>query len=159
MPPEPKSSKLVLIVDDECSIRTILTHALRLAGYRAAVAESGEEALALFEQRHDRIGLVICDLNLPGISGEQVISELTRIDSAVPVVVATGSGWDPALRKLYPTVVEQLMKPYDLEAVLSVLREHFPDQAQANIPGGEHRLNVERHPVPENAVPPNIRTI
>lgn len=119
-----KSSKLTLIVDDECPIRTILAQALRLAGYRIRVVETGEETFELFARDHEQIGLVIYDWNRPDISGEKVVAEIARINCNVPIVVSTGSGASAHLSTLYPTIVAQLLKPYDLRNVLRELGEY-----------------------------------
>ena len=76
----------VLVVDDEKKIREILVSYLEAYGYRAISAGGGEEALALFA-RH-QISLVLLDLMLPGMTGEEVCRRIREI-SSVPVIMVT----------------------------------------------------------------------
>jgi DNA-binding response OmpR family regulator len=79
-------NKCVLVVDDETAITNIVSSYLEKAGYETVCAHDGRAALELFD-RHAPV-LVILDLMLPGLSGEQVCTAL-RKQSRVPVIMLT----------------------------------------------------------------------
>jgi excisionase family DNA binding protein len=78
----------VLVVDDEASIRDLLSRALALADYDVDVVASGQAALE--RMRHSGYSLLITDLKMPGLDGLSVITAARRVDSKLPVIVITG---------------------------------------------------------------------
>lgn len=79
-------AETILVVDDEASIRDMLTYNLEKASYRVLVARDGGEALEL--ARKERPDLIILDLMLPGVDGFEVCRELRR-QGQVPVIMLT----------------------------------------------------------------------
>lgn len=78
----------ILIVDDEPEIREELAEYLAGKGYRVIVAGDGPEGLAKF--RAEPCDLVITDMKMPGMAGDEVIRRLRGIAPGLPVVVLTG---------------------------------------------------------------------
>jgi len=97
--PEPRDSRRrVLVVDDDADWRHFLAECLADLGYRAMEASSGEEALALLA--HQAFGIILLDLRMPGMNGEEVARRLPG--GAGRVVFLTGAPVDevgPALRQ------------------------------------------------------------
>jgi two-component system alkaline phosphatase synthesis response regulator PhoP len=80
------SGETILIVDDEPKIiKTVRTY-LENAGFRVATAADGQTALTIF--RHEKPGLVVLDLGLPGLDGLDVARSMRR-DSNVPIIMLT----------------------------------------------------------------------
>lgn len=79
----------VLIVDDEASNRTFAERALGQAGYEVAVASDGLEALAITE-KGERFDLLLADLIMPGMRGDELARQLHRIDPNLKVLYFTG---------------------------------------------------------------------
>ena len=79
----------ILIVDDEQSIRTTLAQILGDERHKTSIADSGEEALALFAR--EEFDLVILDLWLPGVDGLAVLERI-RAAAGPPVIVISGHG-------------------------------------------------------------------
>ena len=86
----------VLVVEDEPRIAHFLGKALRLDGYEAVTAEDGD--VGLFLAMTEPFDLVVLDLTLPGRSGLEVLSTLSRDRSELPVLMLTGRD-DPAARR------------------------------------------------------------
>ena len=80
----------VLVVDDELSMRQMLSVALRREGYEVVVAEDGRAALAALQK--GAFDVVITDVRMPELSGVDVLREAKRIDPAVPVIMMTAYG-------------------------------------------------------------------
>ena len=74
----------ILIVDDDMAINDMLVKYLRKNGYITYSAYSGTEALLFLEKQ--KVNLIILDLMLPGLSGEQVLAEIKKTKN-VPVIV------------------------------------------------------------------------
>ena len=80
----------VLLVDDEPSVRNILTALLTASGYRVIKASSGKEALALFSTRGDEVALVLTDVMMADGDGFSVVSELRRQNVKIPMLMMSG---------------------------------------------------------------------
>ena len=78
----------ILIVDDEPEIREEMAEYLAGKGYRVIVAGDGPEGLAKF--RAEPCDLVITDMKMPGMAGDEVVRRLREIAPGLPVVVLTG---------------------------------------------------------------------
>ncbi len=84
-------SKKILVVDDEFKIVEFTEVYLINSGYEVYKAYTGKEALALFQTQ--KIDLVLLDLMLPDISGEQICNEIRKI-SKVPIIMLTAKSGD-----------------------------------------------------------------
>ena len=108
----------VLVVDDEEILREVLSESLQEEGFRVLSAANGSEALALYETHRNDIGLVITDLGMPIMTGEQLYDRLRAIDPEVKVIVSSGfldsSNKSELLRK---GIKDVLTKPFKFELI------------------------------------------
>jgi CheY-like chemotaxis protein len=74
---------LILVVDDDATVRRVLELLLRRFGYRVLVATSGAEGLALYRARGSEIALVILDVQMPEMSGPATLAALRQINPTV----------------------------------------------------------------------------
>jgi len=110
----------VLIVDDEKMIRSLLKMSLQRMGYEVTTAESGEEALRIFEEAS--FDLVLLDILMPGIDGFTVCTELRRI-SDVPIVMLTALNRpDDIVRGLELGADNYITKPFTFKEVEARIR-------------------------------------
>src|SRR5689334_10469355 len=94
---EPASeTKRVLLVEDEENVQLFIARVLMSAGYDVTVASNGDEALAATT---DRLDLLVADLRLPGLSGDQVAERLRQRNPALKVLYLTGWVDDAVLRR------------------------------------------------------------
>jgi DNA-binding NtrC family response regulator len=118
------SAGCILIVDDEQRQREIYHDILEGEGYEAATAPSGEAALKLLAGR--RFDLVITDLNLTGMTGVQLLSEILSADPTVAVVLITGyPSIQSAIEATKRGVYQYLEKPVDRDRLLEVVESVF----------------------------------
>ncbi len=104
----------LLIIDDEKNIREGLAANFELEGYNVKTAADGEEGLALI--RNGDIDLVITDLRMPGLSGEDVLKTVTAEQSGIPVIILTGHGSiDAAVNAMRHGAYNFLTKPLNLD--------------------------------------------
>jgi CheY-like chemotaxis protein len=80
----------IMVVDDEHVIGALCAQSLGDAGYDVVTADSGFKCLDLFQRAPKDYHLILLDLNMPGMSGEETFERLRQISSAVPIVVTTG---------------------------------------------------------------------
>ncbi len=110
------ASPFILIVDDEEIIRTLLTQALTLRGYKTLAAPSKTEAQKLLDEHI--FDLLIVDKNLPDGSGLDIISKCRRRDHHTEAIVITGySDTDSAIQAITLGVFRYVRKPFDLDAL------------------------------------------
>lgn len=78
----------ILIIEDDNDINNLLNTALQKEGYETIQAFSGTEARMVLQMNNDLVSMVLLDLMLPGISGEEVLA-LIRTQGNTPVIVLT----------------------------------------------------------------------
>jgi excisionase family DNA binding protein len=108
----------VLVVDDEASIRDLLSKTLALAEYDVDVAPDGRSALE--RMRLYPYDLLIADLKMPGMDGLTVIREAKRYKADLPVIIITGfSTESSAIEAVNLGVAGYLTKPFRVPQVLA----------------------------------------
>ncbi len=114
----------ILVVDDEESLRVMVGRILGRAGYTVLTAGDGEEALDLYKRGPAKISLVILDLVMPKMSGQECLEELLRIDPKAKILISTGVSPGDEQTKLVidPRSSGFIHKPYDNTQLLSVVR-------------------------------------
>jgi DNA-binding NtrC family response regulator len=106
----------ILVVDDDDGVRDLMVRRYRHSGYSAVGVSSSEEALELLADGN--IDLVITDINLPGVSGADLIAHIQENCPDVPVIAITAySNIDIAIKVLKLGAADFVVKPFDLGAV------------------------------------------
>jgi CheY-like chemotaxis protein len=114
--------ELILVVDDEASIREITKSTLETYGYKVITANEGTEALALYAQRRDEIRVIILDMVMPIMDGLPTIRALRRIDPQVKIIAVSGLKDDNKIDGLNAADVNIfLQKPYTAKALLKTV--------------------------------------
>lgn len=85
-------SNCVLIVDDDPTQRRLIEGVLEKNGIRSHLASGGKEALDILAEGADKIDIMLLDLNMPEMSGIEVLEAIRPLDYGVPVIVLTGQG-------------------------------------------------------------------
>ncbi len=87
----PSGSKTrILVVDDEPEVRSVVSEVLARGGYRVTAAAHGAEAWQRFAEAPDAFALVVTDLTMPGLSGDELAGKILALRPDTPVVVCTG---------------------------------------------------------------------
>ena len=124
--------ELILVVDDEESIRQITKGTLETFNYRVLTAGDGTEAVALYAQHRDEVALVLTDMMMPFMDGPATIRALQKLDPHVPVIAASGLAANEKAAEATALGARMfLSKPYTAEKLLKSLDEilHAPDRA------------------------------
>jgi PAS domain S-box-containing protein len=111
----------ILIVDDESAIRLLARRILEMQGFRIFLAEDGVQAVELFRQQPSEISLVILDLTMPRMSGQDTFKALREIDPKVRVLFSSGYSSD----QLDDTTLDAgfITKPYRPDDLVRAVRE------------------------------------
>ncbi|GAU08489.1 transporter substrate-binding domain-containing protein [Desulfoplanes formicivorans] len=120
----PPATITILLVDDEEMIRELTLEFLEEKGHTVLTAASGEDALRIHAAHKDTIDLVIIDLGMPGMSGEQCISRMLDQDPATRILVASGYSGHPIAQNPHAHgVMGFVNKPYNFEALAAHIDE------------------------------------
>ncbi|HEX8280087.1 MAG TPA: response regulator, partial [Chthoniobacterales bacterium] len=113
----------ILLVEDEEMLRELGIQILEGEGYRVLVAKDGEEAVEVFTANRDAIGIVVCDLGLPRLSGRDVFMKMKAAKPSVRVIIVSGY-LEPAQRSelLKAGVIDTIQKPYDFKDLVEKIQ-------------------------------------
>ncbi len=111
----------ILFVDDEAGIRETAQFLLEQAGYEVITAKDGISAIDIFKLEWRKIDLVVLDLNMPNLSGKEVLENFTIINPDVRVLISTGY-ITMEERKGLKGIVEVIEKPFDFDQLAEKIR-------------------------------------
>ncbi|MEZ4656442.1 MAG: response regulator [Caldilineaceae bacterium] len=98
-PPEPVNEyplidedydKLILIIDDEEFVRSAASEMLRVKGFEVVTVDNGEDGIDFFRSCPNEVVLVLLDLSMPGMTGEETLTQLRKISPSATVLVSSG---------------------------------------------------------------------
>jgi DNA-binding NtrC family response regulator len=106
----------VLVVDDDETVRAVAQHMLERSGFTVITARDGAEGVALFESARDRIALVLLDLTMPTLGGEEAFRAMRQRRPDVRVVLMSGySSQELASRYGSEGMAGFIQKPFRVE--------------------------------------------
>ena len=114
----------VLMVDDEERFRSTTSKILERKGYEVSMAGSGEEALDILKKTtHD---VVVLDIKMPGLSGEEALPKIKEIDADIQVIMLTGhGGMESAKKTLVKGAFDYLNKPCDIDLLSAKINDAY----------------------------------
>jgi DNA-binding response OmpR family regulator len=127
-----KGKKAILVVDDEPKILSLVKSYLEINGYTAFCAKNGREGLELFEKNH--ISLILLDLMLPDISGEELCKRVRQV-SDIPIIMITAK-----------TEEENIIRGLNIGADDYVTKPFSPRQLMARVQAALRRSNGNERP-------------
>jgi CheY-like chemotaxis protein len=120
----------VLLIDDEDVVREMVTEVLAHEGVEVLTAGDGERGLELFGEHGDGIDVVLLDLSMPGLSGEETFSRLAERAPDVPVVLSSGYDHAEAMRHFEGRAPAGfIQKPYRPGQLLAEIQRCVPGAA------------------------------
>ncbi len=132
----------ILVVDDEKNIREGLGTSLEMDGYRVFLAENGKKGLEMVNR--EDIDLVITDLKMPELSGEELLKKITSANPNIPVIILTGHGSiETAVTAMRNGAFDFLTKPVNLDR-LSLLVKRALSNRQLVLKHRELEEEIER---------------
>ncbi len=114
----------VLVVDDETHVREVLIEALEADGCEVVSAQSGEIALALYDQYQGKFDAVFTDSGMPEMSGWELVTEIRARSKTMPIAII--SGWADAISVQTRNAVKAdwvVAKPFDINKISNIAEE------------------------------------
>jgi signal transduction histidine kinase/ActR/RegA family two-component response regulator len=112
----------ILVIDDEDSVRDILTRILRTKGHQVVSASNGEEGIEQFKAKP--FDMVFTDLGMPNISGWEVAKTIKKMNPKIPVAMITGWGMELNKEKMIENGIDLIIsKPFNMEEVIRLVSE------------------------------------
>ncbi len=125
----PTGTERILFVDDEQVICKVASRTLEKFGYQVTAKTSSEEAFALFDAQPDAFDLIITDMSMPRMTGDELTRKILAIRPEMPVIISTGYS-----RKMTPSRAVEIgarilmSKPSSKESLLTTVRKILDNQ-------------------------------
>jgi DNA-binding NtrC family response regulator len=122
-------NETILLVDDEDYLRNLGQLMLTKFGYNVLTAPDGETAVQIYREQAPNIALVILDLIMPGIGGNNCLDLILKYDPAARVIIASGYSVDgPTKKELESKTKGFINKPFELNQLISIVRQTLDDK-------------------------------
>ena len=113
----------ILLVEDESSVRRLVSQMLMLTGYRVLEAANGPEALQLMEQQAGEVHLLLTDVVMPYMNGGELAERLSGIYPRMRVLFTSGYMDDAVVQKVVALGAQFLPKPFSPNTLMNKVRE------------------------------------
>lgn len=111
----------VIFVDDDPHIRQAMGQTLTLEDLPVACFADGASSLAAISRDYE--GIVLCDYNMPGMDGLELLAKIRELDEAIPVIILTGQGdISTAVTAMQQGAYDFIEKPFDHDELIELLR-------------------------------------
>jgi len=116
----------VLIIDDEDMVREGMADALTATGMQILTASDGPTGVHLFRKYQQKLKLVLLDLSMPGMSGEEIFHQLRTIDPHIPILLVSGYSEAKVMERFVSAgLTGFIQKPYTMESLLQQVQSHL----------------------------------
>jgi hypothetical protein len=122
-PSQRSGQETILVAEDEMVLRDLITEMLRGDGYKVVTARNGKEAVDIYKVRGRDIDLVILDMIMPEIGGQEAFRQLKNINPAIKVLLSSGYSQDGDAQEIIEEgVIGFIQKPYAVDQLLNKVR-------------------------------------
>ncbi len=120
--PQQHTGGVILFVDDEPSLRSLGEELLSALGYTVMTAEDGQDAVNIFKRHRGEFSLVILDLTMPRMGGEDAFHALREIDPCIPILLSSGFDAHETGQRLQRAGLSGFVqKPYQLQVLANAV--------------------------------------
>jgi CheY-like chemotaxis protein len=124
--PARRAADVILLIDDEEAVREAVTDILEMTGVHVLAAADGQAGLALYRENRAAVRLVLLDLSMPGMSGEETFRQLRALDSEVRIILSSGyDEGEVSARFAGQGLTGFVQKPYDVARLTAAIRQHL----------------------------------
>jgi DNA-binding NtrC family response regulator len=119
----------ILVIDDDESIRKVLSAALEDEGYEVETAESGKKAIEMSQRRFYNMALI--DIRLPDMEGTKLLSDLKETTPKMIKIIVTGyPSMQNAIEAVKRGATDYVVKPFKMESVLETIKKQLRAQEE-----------------------------
>lgn len=120
----PRGSETVLFVDDEAKLAIAGKGILAQLGYNVEISTSGAEAYEKFSQNPDRFDLIVTDLTMPHMTGDELARKIREIRPHLPIIMITGLTAQTTPEQLQSARIDRLItKPLTTREIATAIRQ------------------------------------
>lgn len=123
-----KGTETLLIVDDENSIRSVMTATLSFRGFRVLEAQNGEEAVQRYRESGKDIDLVLLDIQMPRMNGWDTMDAILSLNPKARIILLSGGTPNPPHAGAADRALGLLLKPFESVKLLRAIREALDGQ-------------------------------
>jgi DNA-binding NtrC family response regulator len=118
--------KCVLVIDDETAVREAVADILELQKIEVIAAPDGQSGIDLYQERIDDVSLILLDLSMPGMDGNETFRELRRINPDVCVILSSGYNQVEATQHFTGKgLAAFIQKPYKANDLIEAVKQHI----------------------------------
>lgn len=119
-----RGEETLLLVDDEEAILDVNREILKALGYKVMLARNGSEAVAVYQNHSGAIDLVLLDMIMPGLSGEETFTMLKNLNPEIKVILLSGYTIDGQATKILESGCQAfIQKPFKIATLSGKIRE------------------------------------
>jgi PAS domain S-box-containing protein len=125
-PPQemPPGQETILLIDDEAPLVNVIQRLLTSLGYQVVACSDSAEAVGIFAREPDRFDLVITDMTMPKMAGDEVAARIIALRPAMPIILCTGYSEQMTLEKAGELGIRKFIyKPVELTELAAIVRE------------------------------------
>lgn len=119
-----QQSRKVLVIDDQAPVREAVEEVLAMVGIVVLAAEDGHMGIHMYQERMDEIDLVLLDLSMPGLSGQETLRQLRQINPAIKVILSSGYS-EEEITKEFDYAKDFLQKPYNIDRLIELVDQYL----------------------------------
>jgi CheY-like chemotaxis protein len=115
---------VVLVVDDEEDVRVACSMIFQEMGLETLVASDGKVGVEVFQQHQKDIMVVLLDLTMPNMDGQQFFERIQSLNPTVPVILSSGYSEEEAMKRFHNSgIATFIQKPYQVEVLIAKIQE------------------------------------
>ena len=120
---QPRSSKIILLVEDQAFVRNVIAEVLESAGYKLLLAASAAEALEACRMCSEPVDLLLADIVMPGVSGRELATQFKLLRPQAEIVLMSGDSEQLAVLEFASRGDSYIPKPFSACMLLKTVHE------------------------------------
>ncbi len=121
---QPEMNGLILVIDDEEPVREAVVDILEMVELTAVTAANGNQGIELLKQHLPNLSLVLLDMQMPGMNGEETLREIRKITADLPVILSSGYSQIQFPSHLFEQELSGfLQKPYHINKMITMIQQ------------------------------------
>lgn len=121
---------MILHIDDNHCVREVVSEYLNFKGYEVCEASNGRDGIDFFEENHDLIDIVILDLVMPILSGDEAFLQIRSLDPNIPILVTSAHIPNSVTERLAGKIYQFVQKPFALSTLTHIIERQIPSPRQ-----------------------------
>jgi two-component system, cell cycle sensor histidine kinase and response regulator CckA len=118
------STQTILVIDDEEIVREAVQDILETIGVQVIEASNGRDGIEQYRQEQERIGAILLDMKMPGLSGVETLRQLRQINPTVPIILSSGYAEEEMRRNIESDGATRFLpKPYNFEMLIDKIKQ------------------------------------